>query len=93
VILPDHYYIPNAFTPNGDGVNDSFYLYGQSGVTVHDFKVFDRWGEKVHDSLSPWDGKYRGQLCQPGVYVYTFSIGLFGRAIDVQEKGSITLIR
>ncbi len=93
VILPDHYYIPDAFTPNGDGINDSFYLYGQSGVTVHDFKVFDRWGEKVHDGTYPWDGTYKGQLCQPGIYVYLFSVGLFGHLEDDHRKGSITLIR
>jgi gliding motility-associated-like protein len=93
VILPDNYYIPNAFTPNGDGVNDYFFLYGQSGVTVHSFKVFDRWGEKVYDGLFPWDGTYKGQLCQPGVYVYIFSIGLFGHLEDDHRKGSVTLIR
>lgn len=93
VILPDNYYIPDAFTPNGDGINDSFYLYGQSGVNVHEFKVFDRWGEKVHDGTYPWDGTYKGQLCQPGVYVYLFSIGLFGHLEDDHRKGSVTLIR
>ena len=93
VILPDSFYIPNAFTPNGDGINDSFYAYGQSGVTVHEFRVFDRWGEKVHDGTYPWDGRYKGQYCEPGIYVYFFSIGLFGREYDVQRKGSLTLIR
>lgn len=93
VILPIHFYIPNAFTPNGDGVDDTFYLYGQSGVTVHNFKVFDRWGEKVHDGTYPWDGKYRGVLCSPGIYVYFFSVGLYGHSGEVMRKGSITLIR
>jgi gliding motility-associated-like protein len=93
VILPDKYYIPDAFTPNGDGINDNFFLYGQSGVTVHSFKVFDRWGEKVYDGLFPWDGTYRGQACTPGIYVYIFSIGLFGHLQDDVRKGSITLIR
>ena len=93
VILPDSFYIPNAFTPNGDGINDSFYVYGQSGVTVHEFRVFDRWGEKVHDGAYPWDGKYKGEVCQPGIYVYLFSIGLFGQVYDVKRKGSLTLIR
>jgi gliding motility-associated-like protein len=93
VILPDKYYIPDAFTPNGDGINDVFYMYGQSGVTIDAFKVYDRWGEKVHDGAYPWDGTYRGQLCQPGVYVYLFSIRLFGQLQDNTRKGSVTLIR
>jgi gliding motility-associated-like protein len=93
VILPDKFYIPNAFTPNGDGINDNFFLYGQSGVTVHSFKVFDRWGEKVYDGLFPWDGTYKGQKCPPGVYVYIFSVGLFGQLQDEVRRGSVTLIR
>ena len=93
VILPDKYYIPNAFTPNNDGINDSFYIYGQSGIKLHTFLVFNRWGEKVHDGIFPWDGTYKGVLCTPGVYVYVMSIGLFGHLQDEVVKGSVTLIR
>jgi gliding motility-associated-like protein len=93
VILPDNYYIPNAFTPNGDGINDMFFMYGQSGVWVDGFKVYDRWGEKIYDAPFPWDGTYKGQKCEPGVYVYVFTIRLFGHQNDDVRKGSFTLIR
>jgi gliding motility-associated-like protein len=93
VILPNNFYIPNAFTPNGDGINDSVYIYTQSGVKVYSFTVYDRWGEKVHDGTYPWDGKYHGQPCEPGIYVYVYSLGLFGHHDAIQRKGSVTLIK
>lgn len=93
VILPDKYYIPNAFSPNGDGINDTFFLYAQSGVKLHTFVIYNRWGEKVHDGLYAWDGMYKGVLCTPGVYVYVMSLGLSGKTYDEVVKGSVTLIR
>ncbi|MFN8287871.1 MAG: gliding motility-associated C-terminal domain-containing protein [Chitinophagales bacterium] len=93
VILPNNFYIPNVFTPNGDGNNDNFYIFSQSGVRVLSFQVFDRIGEKVHDGSYPWDGNYKGKPAPPGVYVYVFKLGLFGDDRAVFRKGSVTLIR
>jgi gliding motility-associated-like protein len=93
VILPNNFYIPNAFTPNGDGNNDNFYLQSQSGVRVILFQVFDRWGEKVHEGNYPWDGNYRGKPVPGGVYVYIFKLGLYGEDRALFRKGSVTLIR
>ena len=93
VVLPNDYYIPNAFTPNGDNINDEFFIYAQSGVTVYRFEVFNRWGEKVHDSVFPWNGTYKGGLCLPDVYVYVFDLGFFGSHEGKVAKGSVTLIR
>lgn len=93
VIQPDNFFIPNVFTPNGDGNNDLFYIKYQSGVTVIQFQVFDRWGELVHDGLYPWDGRYKGKLQPPAVYVYVFKLQLYGRQQALMRKGSVTLLR
>lgn len=93
VILPNNFYIPNAFTPNNDGNNDVFYVLSQSGVKVITFQIFDRLGEKVHDGTFPWDGTYKGKPAPPGVYVYVCRLGLFGEDQSIFRKGSVTLIR
>lgn len=72
--------IPNAFTPNGDGKNDIFYvLGGPLGSTIKDLCVYDRWGQKisqVHDALPAdpgfgWNGTFGGAPVAPGTYVYS----------------------
>ncbi len=93
VIFPNNFFIPNAFTPNGDGNNDVFFIQKQGGVEVLLFQVFNRWGEKVHDALYPWDGRYKEKPATPGVYVYVFKLKLFGEEHTVFRKGSISLIR
>jgi gliding motility-associated-like protein len=67
-------YVPNAFTPDGDGMNDGFFPNG-FGITQDDyaFMIFDRWGELLYEShktFEPWDGTYKGKLVQNGVYVW-----------------------
>jgi len=89
----ENYFIPNAFTPNGDGVNDEFYVVLQEGATLLSFQIFDRWGEKVHDGLYPWDGNYKGQKAPEGVYVYRVNIHLIDLDRDEEKKGSVTLLR
>ncbi|MCW5907907.1 MAG: PKD domain-containing protein [Chitinophagales bacterium] len=93
VIPPEAFYIPNVFTPNGDGNNDLFHIFAQEGVEVLEFQVFNRWGEKVHDNLSPWNGTYKGQPCPPGVYVYVFNLKLASGYTGLIRKGSVTLLR
>ncbi len=93
IILKNNYYLPNAFTPNGDGNNDDFYILTQKGVKVIEFQIFNRIGEKVHDGLFPWNGNYKGAPCPPGTYVYQVRMGLFGEDQGIFRKGSVTLIR
>jgi gliding motility-associated-like protein len=88
------YYIPNAFSPNGDGSNDFFEVYGIK-IKQIDLSVFNRWGEMVFSekSQSPrWDGYYQGELQVPDVYVYHAYI-TFYNGKTVQNKGSVTLLR
>lgn len=93
IIFPDNFFIPNAFTPNNDGIDDNFYIAAQSGVQVDLFQVFDRWGEKVHDGPYPWNGQYKGKDEPEGVYVYLFKLTLYGLNQPVFRKGSVTLLR
>lgn len=88
-------YIPNAFTPNGDGVNDVFYVYGNQLASVG-LTIYNRWGEKMFDSdgnqWSGWDGSYQGVLQPVGVYVYYAQLRYLNGTIETRQ-GSITLIR
>ncbi len=91
---PPDLFIPNAFTPNGDGENDVLYVRGKN-IQEMTFRVFDRWGEKVFESHDPekgWDGTYQGRDLDPDVYVYYLEITCQGDK-EYFEKGNITLIR
>jgi gliding motility-associated-like protein len=87
-------WIPNAFTPNNDDINDVFLPY-TLGVRKFDFKVFDRWGVEIFQSLNKykgWDGTYKEEICQEGIYNYIFEyIDIFGRTTNMY--GKIALIR
>jgi gliding motility-associated-like protein len=94
-VLPeDPVYIPNAITPNGDGNNDVFFIYGRDIKTVN-LQIFNRWGEKVFDSNNQWlgwDGTYRGQPQNTGVFTYKADITFLNEKTK-QRIGSLTLIR
>lgn len=87
-------FIPNAFTPNGDGSNDFFQVYGQALKTV-DMNIFNRWGEKVFESFNQfqgWDGTYKGELVPPGVYTYQIKVIWLDDKTDF-KTGTVTIIR
>lgn len=75
-------YIPNIITPNGDGLNDVFYVYGYS-ITDVKMAIFNRWGQLLFSSESQtegWPGTFKGSECEIGVYVYKISYkGLDGK--------------
>jgi gliding motility-associated-like protein len=89
-------YVPNAFTPNGSGLNDYFMpSTGFVDIVDYDFAVFNRWGEKIFETTDvngAWDGKSGGKKCEEGVYVWllTFKTAS-GQYID--QKGIVTLLR
>lgn len=70
--------VPNAFSPNGDGLHDTWEIPGLSGYPDAIVQVFDRWGQKVFVSKgygSPWDGSRNGHLLPEGVYYYIIEPG------------------
>lgn len=72
-------FVPNAFSPNNDGVNDNLVPYFPLGVSVQEFSmsVFDRWGNilfQTKDINSTWDGYWNGQLMPEGVYIYYLEV-------------------
>ena len=88
------FFIPNSFTPNGDGNNDVFEIYGEDIKTVV-LRVFNRWGEKVFESsnqFNGWDGTYKGIIQTPDVFTYDAQITFLDNT-KTEQHGSITLIR
>ena len=94
-------FVPNAITPNGDGINDFLNIFAIEGSvqSFETFQVFDRWGGLIfegkdvipNDTSSGWNGKVNGQFIEPGVYVYSFKVLLING--DIFEKvGSVTLL-
>ena len=86
--------VPNAFSPNGDGVNDKVYIEGK-GIVELTFRIYNRWGEKVfetNDKTVGWDGTYKGVLQEMDTYTYSVDAKLInGQYIPL--KGNITLLR
>ena len=89
-----HVFIPNVFSPNGDGQNDVFYIRGE-GIQFLEFIVFSRWGEllfKSTDQTNGWDGSYKGKPLNSGVYAYYLKATLANGEI-IKLYGDITLVR
>jgi gliding motility-associated-like protein len=94
-------FIPDAFSPNGDGINDSFQIFSPDpNIQVLRFSIFDRWGNTLYEernfaataSGKGWDGKYKSQEMQPGIYIYSL---IFERPVYGVEimKGELFLSR
>ena len=89
------FFIPNAFTPNGDGRNDVFMVYGSS-IRDIDIRIFNQWGQLVFESQDAqrgWDGSYGGHQQPAGVYLYVIKVDLYGQPRTIYKKGSLNLIR
>ncbi len=99
--LRPEYFMPNAFSPNGDGLNDLFnpVLYNKSGYHVEQFLIFDRWGRNVYTAVGRnnigWNGAYGNdetKPCDGGVYYYIIQVK-FVDGTNLTQKGDVTLIR
>lgn len=87
-------FVPNIFSPNGDGINDILFVRGK-GVAEFNFFVYDRWGEKVFETTSlniGWDGSFRGKDMNKAVFVYYLE-ATFIDGKKVTQKGDITLVK
>ena len=94
-------FIPNIFSPNGDGNNDIFRVYSGDGVEqINDFRIFDRWGALVYEAknLSPevedfgWDGRLKGREMTQGIYVYFLEVVYIDGKSEI-IRGDVTLMR
>lgn len=95
-----HYFAPNIFSPNGDGVNDYFTIFGGKYVDrIEHLKVYDRWGELVYEQANVWpgqfygwDGYFRGHLLNSGVYLYYADITYLD-GLNELIHGTVTIVR
>lgn len=94
VLLETNLYVPNMFSPNGDGRNDVLKVYGNLVASV-EFRIYNQWGQLLFDTKDPqkgWDGTASGKLQPVGVYVYTLK-GNLQNGNTVEKKGAINLLR
>ncbi len=93
-------FIPNTFSPNGDGMNDVFFPRGNGIFTIRKMKIFSRWGEVVferdnlgaNDASKGWDGTFRGRKLTPDVYVYVVEVTCDNNT-TLTFKGNIALLK
>jgi gliding motility-associated-like protein len=93
-------FVPNSFSPNGDGMNDVFFPRGTGIFTIKSMRIFSRWGEviyqrnnfKANDPSKGWDGSFKGQKMNADAFVYTIEVICDNQA-EMTFKGSVTLIR
>jgi len=96
----ENLFIPNTFSPNGDGTNDIFYPRGRGVQQIKAFKIFNRWGQLIYlkenfranDQSAGWDGTKKQQFVTPDVYVYMVDLVCENGNI-ITIKGDVTLIR
>jgi gliding motility-associated-like protein len=96
----DQFYVPNAFSPNSDGINDVFKVYPAQGVVTQyfEFAVFDRWGALLFQTGDPrvgWDGFFNDKPMDTGVVVWYLSanVTVCGREMEVFKEGGVTVMR
>ena len=89
-------YVPNVFTPNGDNLNETFYVYGL-GIDNYEIQIYNRWGNLVYESIDieeEWNGTTQNGMDAPtGVYVYVISYRKDGSADYRKAQGHITIMR
>jgi gliding motility-associated-like protein len=86
--------VPNAFTPNNDGINDCFGIRNWGSVTLQDFSIYNRWGQRVFQTKNPsecWDGTFQGQKQDSGGFVYVIKASSI--CGNIFRKGNLLLIR
>jgi gliding motility-associated-like protein len=93
-------FVPNTFTPNGDGMNDVFYVRGNGIFAVKSLRIFNRWGEVVfekkdltaNDPLHGWNGMYKGQKAPTETYIYQLEVLCTNRQV-LKYNGTISLVQ
>ena len=91
-------YVPNVFSPNGDGLNDVFQGFAGCEILGYRLKVFDRWGMLVYEGDQPdegWNGDFRGKKAGQGAYVYLIEFEILnnGKTLRQVRQGTVALVR
>ena len=89
-------YLPNSFSPNGDGINDELQLLTDCELQFFEMEVYDRWGSLLFsttDVAQSWDGQYRGELLEAGVYLWVVRYQFMEQAFRVEKVEEVTVIR
>lgn len=91
-------YVPNTFTPDGDGSNDVFTPVITEGVDPSDysFRIYNRWGELIFETSEVnrgWDGYYQGLIAKDGTYVWQMEFRKSTDAESIIKTGSLNLLR
>ncbi|MCC7030089.1 MAG: gliding motility-associated C-terminal domain-containing protein, partial [Chitinophagaceae bacterium] len=89
-------FIPNAFTPNGDQLNDEFVIYTTAGVELIQLEIYDRWGQRVYSSSDwrrGWDGNIDGKPAAVATYFYVYKYKCTKDGENYLKKGDVLLIR
>jgi gliding motility-associated-like protein len=90
----DTFAVADAFTPNGDSKNDTYFIQAKEVRSFH-IDIYDRWGQTVfssNDITQGWDGTYKGTAQPTGVYIIFFSLE-YGKNKSIQRTANITLLR
>jgi gliding motility-associated-like protein len=95
-----NYFIPNTFSPNGDGTNDVFYPRGSGINRIFSMRIFNRWGELVferkdfnaNEAAAGWNGTVKGKPAEQDVYVYIIEF-ICDNATIIPYRGNVALIR
>lgn len=93
-------FLPNTFSPNGDGNNDVFYPRGLGDISIKSLRIFNRWGElmyerkdfKANDPSAGWNGTFKGAALTPDVYVYVAEVQCGNNEV-YSMKGNVTLLK
>ena len=90
-------YVPNSFTPDGDGVNDIFNVVGDRiDIEGYAFRIFDRWGELIFESNDPaigWDGTQDNIPVDQGAYIWTINLKAICLLTKETMRGHVILLR
>ena len=90
-------YVPSAFSPNGDGINELFVIHGEN-IDQYEIDIFDKWGELIyvsHSMKDSWDGMYKGRLAQEDVYSWRIIYYAQGKSslTKYTQEGNVTLLK
>ena len=95
VTSPINAFFPNSFSPEGNGLNETFGPEGLGPVKKYELKLYNRWGQLIFEDKAGdkrWDGKYMNVPCMEGVYAYSIYIVFLG-GDSVTGNGMVTLLR